>query len=100
MSGIGVNFDVCGFKIFISAVSSARVGTDSPTAAAVPSIMSSAPIRFDRMVISVLLPSPTPALPRERRIIISAAPARVCPRNRTHELRRETAFSAPSNAAR
>src|SRR4030095_11104268 len=52
MSGIGVNFIVCGFKVIISAVSAAWVGTGSPTAATAPSRMSRARIRFDRMVIS------------------------------------------------
>jgi hypothetical protein len=50
MSGIGVNFNVCGFKVIIfSAVSSAWVGADTPTAAAAASTMSSARIRFDRI---------------------------------------------------
>src|SRR5215468_7199086 len=62
MSGIAMKFNVCGFKVIIW--SSAWIGTGSPTAAAVPSMMSSAAIRFDRMAISVPL---------------SAASARVCP---------------------
>src|SRR5262249_34566760 len=51
MSGIAMNFNVCGFKVIIW--SSAWLGTGSPTAAAVPSMMSSAAIRFDRRAMSV-----------------------------------------------
>ena len=49
--GIAIHFNVCGFKVIIW--SSAWIGTDLPTTTAVPSMMSSAAIRFDRMVIAV-----------------------------------------------
>src|SRR5262249_21801850 len=62
MLGISMYFNVCGFKVIIW--SSAWIGTDSPTATAVPSMMSSAAIRLDRMAIS---------------IPIAAASGRVCP---------------------
>ena len=61
MSGIAIHFKVCGFKVIIW--SSAWIGTDLPTTTAVPSMMSSAAIRFDRW-------------PYRSQ---SAASARVCP---------------------
>src|SRR5207245_5211051 len=47
------------------------------------SVMISARIRFDRLVICVLLPSPTSTLPRDgafSSLIVSDVPARVCTR--------------------
>jgi hypothetical protein len=54
MLGIGVNFSVCGFTAIIWPVSLAWVGADSPATAAAASMMSSAGIRFDLTVMSLV----------------------------------------------
>src|SRR5262245_60447606 len=51
IAGIACHFNVFGFKVIIW--SAAWIGTDLLTTIAVPSMMSSAAIRFDRIAISV-----------------------------------------------
>ena len=88
MSGIGVNFNVCGFKVITSAVSSAWVGTDAATAATAASRMNSARIRFEQ---TVFINPPTDSSLRVSRC-----------QEAGHGGRRQAtpAFSAPSIAAR
>jgi hypothetical protein len=54
MSGIDVNFNVCGLETTICSLASVRAGTVRAAAAA--SMMSSPLVRFDNMVMRVPLP--------------------------------------------